>query len=771
LEAHVASELAHRFFAIEGAVQALPSYSDQNFRIGTDWVLKVSHQSVERAALDAQHAAVEHLAARMPDLSLPIPGRSTSGDPLIRLLNSEGGGHWLRISRWVPGQPLGSEHAASALPLETIGALFARIANGLATFAHPGAERELVWDLRLAADVVSERLPRIGEERVRQRVQDNVRRFLARDRPLMAQLPISVVHNDLNTDNLVAAGAGAETRVTGVLDFGDLVASVRLADLAIGSTYLMLGQTDPLASLERIVQGYHAVLPLEEVEREMLIPLIRMRLCVSIVMAADTAARRGSADAYLTSSQAQVRALLSTLSELDDLRALRRIEQALGRTPVRVLDERVSMDAPAILEARRRSLPPSLSLSYEEPLHIVRGRGAYLFDARGAAFLDCVNNIAHVGHEHPAVVEALSTQATRLKTNTRYLHELRPRYAERLLGLFPERFEVCHLVCSGSEANELALRLARAASGGRNMVVLESGYHGNTSSLIALSSYKYDGPGGQGRPDWVEAASAPDPYRGIEAGSAEPGLAYAKHVAAAADRARMAPGGLAGFMAEPVLGCAGQIVPPPGFLSRAVEEIQSRGGMAIADEVQVGFGRVGEAWWGFELDGAQPDIVTLGKPIGNGHPLGAVVTTRAVAEAFHNGMEYFNSFGGNPVSCAVGLAVLEVLEREGLRDNALAVGETLLSGLEALRDRHDRIGDVRGRGLYVGIEFVQDRESKSADPETAKRVVEHLRTRDRILLSVDGPRHNVIKIKPPLVFTGEDADRLVGALDRALGAF
>ena len=769
LDTKLAGELAGRLFGKLGAVQELPSYSDQNFRIGDDWVLKVSHASTERPALEAQHAAIAHIATDLPSLALPTPTQGTSGDPLARLPNAAGGGHWIRLCRWVPGEPLGSGRPQTPRALEGFGRLFGGIADSLATFAHPGAQRTLVWDLRGAVDVVSERLPRIADGTTRDRIADAVERFYAGQWPLMGLLPGSVVHNDLNTDNLVVGGSGGDTSATGLLDFGDLVESVRLADLAIGSTYLMLEQSDPLATLEHIVRGYHAVMPLLEVEREMLLPLIRMRLCVSIAMAADTEARRGSGDEYLTSSQRSVRALLSTLVEVDDLRAQRRIERGLGigsapragRAPGQV-------NAARILAARTRALSPSLSLSYAQPLHIVRGRGAYLFDAAGEAFLDCVNNIAHVGHEHPAVVEALHRQSARLNTNTRYLHELRPRYAERLLALFPDRFEVCFLVCSGSEANELALRLARTATGGRNMVVLQSGYHGNTSSLIGLSSYKYDGPGGQGRPDWVEEAPAPDPYRGIEAGAADAGAAYAGHVAAAAERARAALGGLAGFLAEPILGCAGQIVPPDGFLRTAVAEVQARGGVAIADEVQVGFGRVGEAWWAFELDGTTPDIVTLGKPIGNGHPMGAVVTTRAVAEAFHNGMEYFNSFGGNPVSCAVGLAVLDVLEGEGLRENARTVGGELLAALQALKHRHPSIGDVRGRGLYIGVEFVSDRDAKVPDPDIARSVVERLRLHDRILLSVDGPDHNVVKIKPPLVFAAADAQRLVAALDTAL---
>lgn len=432
---------------------------------------------------------------------------------------------------------------------------------------------------------------------------------------------------------------------------------------------------------------------------------------------------------------------------------------------------RMHPDAPAVealLGRRQRRLGPSLSVAYRRPLHIVRGAGPYLYDAEGQPYLDAVNNVPHVGHAHPAVVAAVRAQDAVLNTNTRYLHENLLRYAERLTATLPEPLSVCYLVCSGSEANELAVRMARAHTRRRDMVVLEGAYHGNTSTLIDLSPYKHDGPGGSGAPGWVHVAAMPDPYRGVHrAPLPDLGARYAAHVAEACAAAK-AHGGVAGFLVEPLPGCGGQVVPPPGYLAAAFAHVRAAGGVCIADEVQVGLGRVGTAFWAFESQGAVPDIVTLGKPLGNGYPLAAVVTTPEIAAAFANGMEYFNTFGGNPVACAAGLAVLDVIEREGLQENARRVGARLLRGLRELGDRHPIVGEARGLGLYLGVELVRGRDTLEPADLEASYVINRMRERG-ILLSTDGPLHNVLKIKPPLCFAETDADRLVAALDEVLG--
>lgn len=415
-----------------------------------------------------------------------------------------------------------------------------------------------------------------------------------------------------------------------------------------------------------------------------------------------------------------------------------------------------------LLRRRRARLAPSYSLSYSEPLEIVRGFGARLYDRDGRAYLDAVNNIAHVGHGHPAVVAAGRRQMGLLNTNTRYLHRHLIEYAERLIALFPEPLDTVFFVCSGSEANELALRLARSATGRRGALCIDGAYHGNTAALIDVSPYKFAGPGGGGRPDHVRVLPRPDAFRGPLRDAPE----LIERCASAADAAiAELPGGPAAFIAESALGCGGQIILPAGYLAAHYQRTRAAGGLCIADEVQVGFGRLGEAFWGFQTQGVVPDIVTLGKPMGNGHPLAGVVTTRAIAEAFANGMEYFNSFGGNPVSCAIGLAVLDVIDEEGLQARARDVGAALKSALLALAERHPLIGEVRGLGLFLGVELVEEERRPAA--AQARYVAERLRQRG-VLMSVDGPDHNVLKIKPPLAFSEADAGLIAASLDAVL---
>ncbi len=421
--------------------------------------------------------------------------------------------------------------------------------------------------------------------------------------------------------------------------------------------------------------------------------------------------------------------------------------------------------ADCILRARREHLGRSLSVSYRNPLTIVRGFQQYLYDDEGRRYLDAVNNVAHVGHSHPRVVQAVSAQAAVLNTNTRYLHENIVRYAERLCATLPAPLRVCFFVNSGSEANDLALRLARAHTGRKGVVVVDGAYHGNLTSLIEISPYKFDGPGGSGAPPHVQKVATPDVYRGLfKRGDAEAGTKYARLVESAIGEAGAAVGA---FICESVLSCAGQIVLPPRYLQAAYRHVRAAGGVCIADEVQVGLGRVGTHFWAFETQGVVPDIVTAGKSIGNGHPLAAVVTTPEIAESFANGMEYFNTFGGNPVSCAAGLAVLEVIKQEGLQARALQIGSRLLNGLNGLRSSHPVVGDVRGSGLFIGVELVRDRQTLEPATAEAAYIVERMKERG-ILVSTDGPLHNVIKIKPPLVFSEANADFLIATMDKIL---
>ena len=420
----------------------------------------------------------------------------------------------------------------------------------------------------------------------------------------------------------------------------------------------------------------------------------------------------------------------------------------------------------ASLARRRQFLGGNLSVAYRDPIRLARGWKQYLFDDEGRRFLDAYNNVPHVGHCHPRVVHAGQAQMAVLNTNTRYLNDQLAEYAERLVATLPPPLGVCMFVNSASEANELALRMARTFTKHRDMIVLEAAYHGHTNALIDLSPYKHAGPGGSGAPDWVHVAPLPDDYRGeFKRSDPQAGSKYASQVAEIVRRLRRDGRRLAGFIAETCPSVGGQIMLPPGYLAEVYRSVRAGGGVCIADEVQTGLGRMGTHFWAFESHGVVPDVVVMGKPLGNGHPMAAVVTTREIADAFDNGMEFFSTFGGNTVSCAVGLAVLDVLRDEHLQSHALRVGARMLDGLRPLVKRYGIVGDVRGSGLFLGVELVRDRVTGEPAGEEASYVANRMREMG-ILLGTDGPYHNVVKIRPPMPFDEGDADRLVGCLER-----
>ncbi|WP_235906029.1 aminotransferase class III-fold pyridoxal phosphate-dependent enzyme [Patiriisocius marinistellae] len=420
---------------------------------------------------------------------------------------------------------------------------------------------------------------------------------------------------------------------------------------------------------------------------------------------------------------------------------------------------KTELDTPSdtILNFRKKHLGKGLSVSYKKALHIVRGDGVFLMDNEGQKYLDTVNNVAHVGHEHPKVVNAGQQQMAVLNTNTRYLHDSITAYSQALLKKLPPELCVLHFVNSGSEANELALRMARTITGQKEIMAIEVGYHGNTNAAIDVSSYKFDGKGGQGKPEHTHILPLPDPYRGRHAWETS-GSKYASYAERHIEHLKIIDEKIAGFIGEPIISCGGQIVPPAGYFKEIYEYVRKEGGICIADEVQTGFGRVGSHFWAFEMHDVLPDIVTMGKPAGNGHPLAVVACTREVADAFANGMEYFNTFGGNPVSCAIGNAVLDIIDTEELQRNALEVGEFLKAELKKLQIEFPIIGDVRGAGLFLGFELVDN--NKNPLPLHATYLANRMKQK-HILMSTDGPEHNVLKIKPPLVFSHENASTLI----------
>lgn len=443
-----------------------------------------------------------------------------------------------------------------------------------------------------------------------------------------------------------------------------------------------------------------------------------------------------------------------------------------------------------VMAKRKKHFAKALSISYEntDPLMIVKGKGSRLYDENGLSYLDTRNNVAHCGHGHPKVSAAVQAQVAEINTNTRYLHPNMVALAEKLSSLLPDPLDVVFFCNSGSEANDLALRLARAYSRSNNTIVVDRAYHGHTMKVLEVSPYKYEhgtefkliqpdsarsfqSPGSH-----IYKVPCPDTYRGEFRDPLTAGAQYASYVESACRFYRSRGERVSAFIIEGGMSVAGVILPPSGYLSACAESVRRAGGLLVADEVQTGFGRLGSSYWAFLNQNEAsdpivvPDIVTVGKPFGNGMPLSAVITSRTVADQFDAlGVELFNTFGGNPVCTAAGLAVLDAIEEEQLQQQALEVGRYLASNLRKLSERLDIIGDVRGSGLFLGIELVLDR--KTLEPATLETsfICSTLKTKYQILTSIDGPFGNVIVIKPPMVFSVGDADYFVDSFEKAIG--
>ncbi len=758
------AELVATLWGLEGELRALPGERDQNFHVipregGDGIVVKITSAEEDRALLEAQHDALELLRERV-DIC-PRLVRTEAGERLAAIRGPSGREHLVRAVAFIPGTPIAALAQVDEDLLEQLGAQLGRVDRALRGFDRRALRRSFDWAPASGEAVVRRDLGLIRAPELRAQIDRLFGDYLDQTKPLLGRLRQSTIHADANDHNIIVDSS--HSKIVGLIDFGDMVYGWTVAELAIAAAYAILDRPEPLDVIAALCRGYAAEHPLEPAEIQAFSGLLGLRLCVSASLAAN-AIRQRPGDAYLEISQAPIRRTLPRLLERPPA-LIREVVHDACTNPSRPRKR----PTPALLEGRRRHTLAATRLAYAEPLHLRRGWMQHLYAADGRRYLDAYNNVPHVGHGHPRVVAAVLAQSRRLATNTRYLYEALSEYAERLAATLPAPLEVCAFVNSASEANELALRLARAATQSDELIVLDHGYHGHTNTLIDASPYKHAGPGGRGAPRWVHVAELPDLYRG--SGQGLPASEAARHYAGsvAGQIAAIAASGrrLGAFLAETCPSVGGQHLLPPGYLAQVYAQVRAAGGLCVADEVQTGFGRLGDCFYAFEDHGVVPDIVVLGKPIANGFPLAAVVTTPAIAEAFDNGMEFFSTYGGNPVACAAGLAVLDVLRDEPLQRDAARVGERLRAGLSALAQVHERIGDVRGEGLFWGVELVRERETKAPDAALASRIVNALREAG-VLIGTDGPDHNVLKIRPPMPFDLADADTLLVALDRAL---
>jgi len=747
-------DLLEKLYGIQNpALKALEGYDSVNIRVitqnGRKFVWKQNpDSSLDRAFLEAENQILLKLAGELP-YNFPVPQKNINGQLLAA--SEHAGGTLHRLLTFVEGDFF-DQVAHTPVLFESLGTFLARMDHCLLDFRHPGIEaRRLQWDLQYLA-LPLKHIHLIEDPRKRKLVEYFFMQFKEVVAPVAGSLRRSVIHGDANQQNLLTE----KGRVSGIIDFGDMSHTPLVNEVAIAITYAMLGKDDPLTWAGYILRAYTAVLPLEKAEVDLLYYLVAGRLCASVCNSAHAKTLKPDSD-YITISEKPAWEMLGKWLTLNPIAVTAVFRRAAG------LQKAEKPDLDQELARRRKYFSRVLSVSYDDPLKMEKAAFQYMYDAAGNTYLDAYNNIPHVGHCHPKVVRAGQRHMARLNTNTRYFYDTLHDYSEKLLAKFPDSLNRVFYVNSGSAAADLAVRLARTHTGNNAIMVLEHGYHGNTGTGIEISAHKFDHNRGPGQPGHILKAPIPDTYRGPYRGAGA-GEQFAARAIAILEASGQVP---AAFICEPIIGCGGQVPLPDGYLHALYPEIRASGAICISDEVQTGFGRLGRWFWGFEMQGVVPDIVLLGKPMGNGHPLAAVVTTAKVAGSFENGLEFFSSFGGNSVACAVGLAVLEVLAEENLPRNALETGDYLKASLNDLKKKFPVIGDVRGEGLFLGIEFVKDPETIEPYTGLAGQVKNRLKA-SRILVGTDGPSDNVIKIKPPLCFDKKDADIFLKALEEAL---
>ncbi|WP_199243358.1 aminotransferase class III-fold pyridoxal phosphate-dependent enzyme [Halopenitus persicus] len=749
-----AARIAEREFGKPGTATELGGERDQNFRIdvadGEAYVLKISSPADDEASLDLQTEALRHIQRADPDLPVMEPVPTTDGSLWTTIEDDET--YHVRLFTHVPGRPVpGQDLDAEAL--FEYGAVVARLGKALRGFFHPDADYDVLWDLRHVPELRS-LLDSVTDAERRELAERILDRFENRVEPGFESLRAQVIHNDLTLDNVLLDDSD---RVSGVVDFGDLTHTALVSDLVMAVASVMYRRDDPIEAAQDVIRGYVSVTPLEDEEAELLADLVAARhLTWGVTVAWRLEEHPEKTDAHSVAGVDDGWNLLQSLDErgLDVVNHRLRTAATSGALPY-------SRTGTSEVLSRRRAVLGSSPLSYDDPVHFVDGDGVWLYDPTGRRYLDAYNNVQVVGHANPAVADAIAGQAHTLATNTRYLHEAPVELAERILATMPDELDRVLFVNSGSEATDIAWRLATAATGNEGAIVSENAYHGITEAMTAQSPTIW--PEGMD-PDHVETVTPPidDAHHG-DRPAADPVQGMTESLAALEKRGT----GTAAWMFDPLFTSDGIHSPDEARAGSMAERVREAGGLVIADEVQAGFGRSGDALWGFRNADVVPDVVTLGKPMGNGHPVAAVVTRSDVASALYDGTGFFSTFGGNPVSCAAALAVLDEIERRDLLPHVVDVGTYLRDGLAELAAEHERIGDVRQQGLMVGVELVTDHETREPASSEATAVVNGLRQR-RVLIGSTGADGNVLKIRPPLVFERTHADRLLAALDDVL---
>jgi len=580
LSINEAEKIAQELYGLKVAAIQLVSDIGQNFYLrddtGKEYVLKIANPAEHKEMLNAQNQVLDYIAQYNPKIQTPRLCISKSERKIETVMDEGGKYYYARLLTYIPGEFLAHVTPHSTKLLHSLGKFLALLDKTLQGFYHSATLRYWHWDLKHLPDLKQYTM-HIADVHNRRLCEYFLMQFENSVQPVLPELRSSVIHNDANDHNIIVKKTGKGDReVIGIIDFGDLVYSHTIFELAIALAYVMMEKDDPLECAIPVLKGYNDIFPLEEIEIEVLFYLIAGRLCTSVIMSAYQQKLQQDNE-YLSISEKQAGQLLEKMLAINPERAHRIFRESCN------MPKRISggMSINNIMEERAKHIGKSLRTSYRSPLKITRGAMQYLFDEEGATYLDCVNNVCHVGHCHPHVVRAAQKQISLLNTNTRYLHDYLVQYARRLTELMPDSLSVCYIVNSGSEANELALRLAQTHTHQKDCIVADNAYHGNTSALIELSPYKFDGPGGSGAAPHIHKVIMPDTYRGPHKG-AQAGEKYALHVKEVVANIQKNNRGIAAFFCESLPGCAGQIILPKGYLKEAYRYVRQAGGICIA---------------------------------------------------------------------------------------------------------------------------------------------------------------------------------------------